>query len=208
LTQAVTYNEALRTAELPQNDLGKVTRALVQIEMAKTDDIARVAASILTNRPGSKVIIAMNYTDSLLAVRDGLIPFNPLILNGDVPIPKRQPVVDAFNNDPNRRVLIMNTAVGGHGLNLQDTVGNAPRYMIISPSYILLNIAQATYRIHRDGSESDSTVRMFYGKGFGARETSILSALARKSATAEGTVAGPAKDDLTLPGDYPSEIEQ
>ena len=191
------------------DNMGEITTALMTIERAKADDMGRVAAQILRETTTAKVIISLNYKEnirSLAAVLEAL-GYRTLILSGDVPVKRRHFIIQSFNNDLTQRVLLMTTAVGGHGINLHDTVGNAPRYLLISPSYTLLNIAQATYRIYRDGSTSDAVIRMFYGQGPGAQELNIIDAIARKTATAKGTVVGPAKNNLLLPGDYEAEYE-
>jgi hypothetical protein len=207
LANAVGYVEGMAVAQIQAATIGVVTTALVKIETAKAYDIARVARSILTTHPTGKVIISVNYTDTLEFLRQALADYNPILLYGDVPPRRRHLLVRDFNTNLAKHVLIMNTAVGGHGISLHDTVGGAPRFMLLSPSYKLLEIAQATGRIYRDGTVSDATVRMFYGKGRGAQETNILTAMARKTNTAKGTVAGPAKDTLVLPGDYANDIE-
>ena len=101
----------------------------------------------------------------------------------------------------------MNTAVGGVGISLHDTVGNAPRFMLISPSHKLLEIIQAASRIYRDGTMSNAYVRVFYGKGNVGAEISILQALARKTTILKGVIDEHLNDLLLLPGEYPTEEE-
>jgi len=208
LAQAVRFNERTGTAEIRADNIGAVTTALVHIENAKVDDFARVATGILTADRRNKVIISVNYTTTIEEIRNLLIMFDPLILNGQIPSVKRGAVVRLFNENPNRRVLIMNTAVGGVGISLHDTTGNAPRFMLMSPSYKLLDITQAAGRIYRDGTLSDAVVRMFYGRGAGGMETNILTAMARKTQVLRGTLEDAVTRDLILAGDYPNEEER
>lgn len=208
LAAAIHFNERTGQAEMRAESIGAVTTALVHIENAKVDDFARVATQILMANGQNKVIVCVNYTSTIDEVARLLVFFNPLILNGQIPANKRGAVVRLFNEDPTRRVLIMNTAVGGVGISLHDTRGDSPRFMLMSPSYKLLELTQAAGRIYRDGTMTDATVRMFYGKGVGGRETGILSAMARKTQVLKGTLETDVTRDLILPGDYQSEMER
>ena len=203
LADAVHFNERTGVADFRADNIGAVTTALVHIENAKIEDFARVATNILVSEKGSKVIISVNYTSSIEQIRNLLIMFSPLVLNGSIPARQRAPIVAAFNENPLNRVLIMNTAVGGVGISLHDTVGDAPRFMLMSPSYKLLEVTQAAGRIYRDGTISDATVRMFYGRGAGTTETNILNAMARKTQVLRGTLEENVTQDIVLPGEYP-----
>lgn len=202
LADAVRFNERAGTAEIRADNIGAVTTALVHIENAKVDDFARVATGILVTDIRNKVIISVNYTSTIDEIKNLLIMYDPLILNGKIPAARRAALVRLFNQNPNRRVLIMNTAVGGVGISLHDTTGNSPRFMLMSPSYKILDITQAAGRIYRDGTLSDATVRMFYGRGAGGMETNILTAMARKTQVLRGLLEDNITRDLILPGDY------
>lgn len=207
LATAVNYQRETNSAELTQNNVGAVTKALVMIENAKAFDMARIATKILMSVPNSKVIISVNYTGTITELQDLLSPYHPLILAGSIARKKRTQAVDSFNTDPKHRVLIMNTAVGGVGISLHDTVGDSPRYMLISPSYKIQNDVQATHRHRRDGTKSKTTTRMFYGNNDVGIETRILTALATKSIVMERSINTETNKDLILPVHYPSERE-
>jgi hypothetical protein len=202
LASAVQFNERTGVADMRAENIGAVTTALVHIENAKALDFARVATQILMNDARNKVILCVNYTSTVEEIQQILVFYSPLILNGQVMPKKRGNIVQQFNENPAYRVLIMNTAVGGVGISLHDTRGDSPRYMLMSPSYKLLEVTQAAARIHRDGTCSDATVRMFYGMGAGASETHILTAMARKTQVLKGALETEVTQDLVLPGDY------
>ena len=194
--------------ELPEKiDLGALTKALVKIENAKAFDMSREASSILSSSPNNKVIISINYTSTLTSIATFLSDYNPLILYGKTTQYQRSQIINLFNTDPSYRLLIMNTSVGGVGISLHDTVGNYPRFMLISPSYKLIEIIQAASRIYRDGTMSDAHVRIFYGKGTVGFELSVLIALSRKSGVLKGIIDEYLNDLLLLPGEYPMEEE-
>lgn len=186
---------------------GEISKAMLNIEISKINLFVRLASETLHNVPNSKVILSFNYVTNTLDVAAELLQeYNPLLLTGKVPINKRGQIIDSFNNDPNYRLLLMNTVVGGVGISLHDTVGDSPRYMFISPSYRLLDIMQARSRIWRDGVLSDATVRMVYGKDL-AKETKILYALAKKTAVLKGVLAEDVVSETKFPGEYESYIE-
>jgi hypothetical protein len=207
LARAVQYNDRTGEAGGIGINLGAITTALRLIEIAKAPDMARVGTSILQDTLNDKVIFCLNYLEPIADIAALLIFYNPLILTGDTPQKKRSKIIEQFNTDLESRVLIMNTDVGSIGISLHDIVGDAPRHMIISPSYKLISVVQATNRIYRTGVKSDCRVRMFYGKGDNERETKILSAYARKSMVVRGTLTEENAAQLILPDQYEPEIE-
>ena len=208
LANAVRFNERTGTAEIRADNIGAVTTALVHVENAKVEDFARVATQALMADLHLKVIISVNYTSTINDINNLMLFFRPLVLNGAVPAKKRGDIVRLFNDDPTRRLLIMNTSVGGVGISLYSQHGHSPRLMLMSPSYKLLEATQAAARIYGPGMNSDATVSMFYGRGVAARETGILTALARKTQVLKGTLEDVVTRDLVLPGDYPAVEER
>ncbi|CAB9497368.1 CHD3-type chromatin-remodeling factor [Seminavis robusta] len=78
---------------------------------------------------GSKCLVFAQFTQSLDAVEELLVKrhmpsLRYLRLDGRVPVTKRSAIVDAFNNDPSIKLMLLTTRVGGLGLNLTgaDTV--------------------------------------------------------------------------------------
>lgn len=157
-----------------RESIGEITKALVKIENAKTLDFARVARKILTDCKTNKVIISLNYNSTIAELTKLLEEFDPLLLTGETK--NRTEVVVQFNNT--NRLLLMNTAIAV-GINLHDTTGDRKRYMLVSPTYRLLEVIQAAARIYRDGTKSEATVRLFYA--LGSEEPHILEAMRKKS---------------------------
>jgi hypothetical protein len=181
-------------------------KLLVEVENSKVEGFVRKALEVLKANNRNKVIISLNYTSTLYAIYDKLLDYDPLILNGDIKKDiDRWETIYEFNNDPDMRVLLMNTEVGGIGIDLHDTDGRYPRFMFISPSYKMINIVQAADRIYRTGSKSDATVRVFYGSGKDTIEMNILNALARKSIVTKGVLDK--NNNTVFPSDYASEFD-
>lgn len=209
LVTATGYDEATGEIKpMPANGLGLLTKSLVAIENVSAPDMARVTTKILQTVAGSKVILGVNYTTSIVELAKFLIMYSPIIFYGDTKEKDREILVHKFNTDPKCRVFIMNTKVGGVGIDLHDTVGNAPRYMLLSPSYHMIDIAQATYRINRDGAIGPRVVRMFYGKGFGKTQSNILTKLSMRSGFTKEGLDPAVAAVIKLPCDYQNEEEQ
>lgn len=208
LANIVKFNENTGTVDIRGDNIGAVTVALVNIENAKADDFARVAIDILTRNNNNKVVISLNYISTITHVKNLLVLYQPLILDGKTPAKKRGEIVNSFTQNSNKRVLIMNTSVGGVGISLYSTKPNSDVWMLMSPGYKLLDITQAAARVYGPGMVSDAYVRMFYGSGNAGRETNILNAMARKTQILKGTLEEIVTRDLILPGDYPSEEEK
>lgn len=76
--------------------------------------------------------------------------------------------------------------------------------MLLSPSYKLLDITRASAHIYGSGMTSDATVHMFYSRHVDARETDILSAIARKTQVLNDTLDDEVTNELILHGEYPT----
>jgi hypothetical protein len=191
-----------------------VVRALQMIETAKIRTFVRVARAALSRNAQCKVVVSLNYTESINDVRVALADFNPLVLNGSTPMYARGDILEKFQEPSVRyRVLIGNTACLSTGIDLDDKNGSYPRLALVSPNYSVITIHQFTYRFHRIGTMSDADVHILFGRvrlrdnqdALGYRELPVLNALARKSAVLrEISLAGSlSAGSVIFPGDFP-----
>lgn len=131
----------------------------------------------------SKVIVwavwRANYAD-IRSVCDDL-GLGYVELHGDVSATKRQPNIDAFNDDPAVRVLIGHPGSGGIGVNLV-----ASDYSIFySRNFSLENDLQAEARNHRGGSEIYQRVTRVDLVAQGTIDESVVEALTAKQNISE-----------------------
>ena len=103
------------------------------------------------------------------------------------------------------RVFISNPKVGGLGTDLDDQVGDRPRFMYIAPSYMFIDQFQTTGRIHRKNTKSTATIRFVYSKEF-PFETGILNSMAEKSKIARDMVLSN-QNSVVFPGELDEEVE-
>ena len=154
----------------------------------------------LRTHPNSKLVACVNYKDSIRELKQELVEFVPLVLDGRVPKEARAEVIDKFQRpDLEWQLLIRNVHVCSTGIDLDNKHGSFPRLCIVSPFYSTLTIHQLGHRFLRLDTEGSSELRMFYIQQ--ATELPVLRALAKKGGvcTEEQVKAG-----VLFPCDYPS----
>ena len=183
---------------------GDVIREMMMIykhiEYIKLRIFYRLAITKLRYTTNSKVLIYLWYLESIHALADELKEYNPIVLTGNVKGEDRARMVEEFqkpNND--RRLIIANSTVGGVGLSLDDTHGNFPRHLFISPSFKMIDSHQSAGRVHRGTTKSNPTIRFVYSKNF-IEEARLLKTLQNQSDVARGLLHD--SDGVFLPGDH------
>jgi len=161
--------------------LGVLNRGMRMIERGKVDVFVSLVGLIMTRFPQSKVIVALNYLNSISCIANRLTPLKPLVLTGAVRPVQRRQLIDSFQQpNLNHRVIIANSSVIATGLDLDDKDGAFPRFMFISPSYYLERLHQVAGRIQRCDTKSKATVRYVYHDKI-HQERAILMRLAEKA---------------------------
>lgn len=206
LGRAARYDEKSDRVDIKDGSMGAITTALQQIEVNKVHIFIRKAIEDLTADPNQKVVMFFNYKAPLETVANYLAPYRPLVLQGSVPPKKREEARKLFQQHDNQyRLLIANSAVASEGIDLDDTHGDFPRKMYLSPSYSM-RMHQAAGRCARAMTRSIPIVRVVYGK-CGKKEMSILNALARKSKVMAETLEEQVSQGVKFPADYPEDVE-
>lgn len=173
-----------------RNTFHGISRALQMIETAKIPMFARIAKETLSNMPHQKVVICVNYTDTIVDLVEELRAFSPLVLQGSTTAVERDRVLRRFqDNSTTHRLLIGNVHCLSTGIDLDDKHGNFPRLALISPNYSIITLHQLCYRFLRTGTCSDSEVHFVFGRVImpngaiadGYEELAVLNALATKS---------------------------
>ncbi len=207
LKRVVGYDSAKNSVDFATsgvtNAMGALTTALCSIERAKVPTMIVVARKHLQTRPQSKLVLCVNYKDSVNEMREGLAEFSPLVLDGRVPKEQRACVIDEFQKpDLERRLLIGNMHVCSTGIDLDDKHGAFPRLCIVSPNYSTLTIHQLGHRFLRLDTKGSSEVQMFYIEQ--ATELPVLTALAKKGGVMKDTTEDQVVAGVLFPCDYPS----
>ncbi len=143
----------------------KLTKKSIRnIEISEINIYCRLGMDILTEHKNNKLIIALNYTIPLKTLTEFFESkgYGVIVMNGKVKPKLRQGLIDKFNEANNRyRVFIGNIAVINASIDLNDTDGRFPRYVLASPSYFFINQHQLTGRTVRGDKTKSSTIFRF-----------------------------------------------
>lgn len=208
LSDATRFNG--KDVDMEKIEWGAVTLAMKAIEESMLDPLYRYALSILSKHATSKVIISVSYLDSISTLCDLLKDYSPVWIDGSVKTDDRTRRVNLFNTDKRCRVLISTIKTGGVSISLHDTIGDSPRHYLLVPTYSIIDIYQASGRIHRTGLMSDAYFYMIYGTDAPANDkdghtievTPILNALSRKKDVLKGLITKQSSV-YKLPGEFP-----
>jgi hypothetical protein len=179
-----------------------VKQELMNYEMLMLMIFKRVVERQLTMNKTCKVIVYLNFTNTLKTLGTLLESWKPLVMNGETNDKTRTNYIELFQTSKEHRLLISNLKVGSVSFNLHDTVGDSQRFMFISPTYEIMLLHEATGRIFRHGSKSKGVVRFVFCKTE-KRADLILDSLLTKTNILKDLLTQQVKDGIKFPGEYP-----
>lgn len=182
--------------------LGKISQALMEIEGAKINRIIMAIKRYHEIHPAHKICICVNYKRSITRLVAAFKEDKPLVIHGGSSLDQRAHAIRSFAEASMKSpyLLIGNTQVLCTGIDLDDKVGNRPRFCIVSPNYSGITLYQLSHRFHRQDSKSDAVVHMMYSRGK-TYEVRILDALSRKGSIMKG-ITQEQHNVLKYPCDY------
>jgi hypothetical protein len=192
---------------LEKKDIGDVFSLLQKSQIAKIETICKETVRILTTIPNSKVCIYYDFDKPINKSMKILKDFNPIAITGKTNKIERPLEISIFQ-EPNlkSRLLILNSAVGSEGINLDDTNGNFPRYVLACPNHYIKRSHQMTRRFYRITTLSSPHIYFVYSK-YNKNELSILNNLAKKSLILKETLKNQVDSGMKFPIDYDVIIE-
>jgi hypothetical protein len=229
-----------RPSKLPAPLSIPVARAkhhLTAIETLKREVFVKYAIKKITEHPYSKVVIAVNFLETVDWVTAQLRA-HPLlkdcvrVLTGKITSKKvRDTIVTDFQaNTGTVRVIVAITRVIAIGLSLDDQYGEGEgpgtarrRFVFVSPSFFAIDQHQFIRRFYRADTKSSPFIRFIYGKPYkNTREDKasvilsqrvgssarVISALASRAIVIRSTTPANAVDSIMYSDEIPSEHEQ
>lgn len=162
-----------------KNKLALQKKYHMQLEKAKLSTFIDVTSRILKLHKTSKVILALNYRDSIETIYNApeLEDYGIIYVNGDIKPENRSDYFNLFRFDKNYRIMLLSIELS-HGYSLAMLEKNIPVYMFISPTYDFTKILQIKERPEDTRRKSNVYVRLFYIKN--NYERNIIRALTRK----------------------------
>lgn len=187
---------------------------LAKIDNAKREVFASEALRHLKNDPKCKVIVFIQHKDPVAYVASTLHAkgYNVLCIDGSVSMKKRTEMISMFQTDSRFRVLVATSGTCDQAVSLHDTVGDAPRHVLISPSFMITELQQLVYRAYRTGQKSDVEVSLVYGdtgdySSHSEEETveqKIMNILRKRSEMLMNTNEHQKEDGVKFPSEYPN----
>ena len=136
------------------------TLVLKNLEMTKLTTIVKAVKSDLEEDEDMKVVIFVDFVDSVEYLSKKLKVYDPLVIYGKTSKGDRDSQIDDFQEDnDNARVMIITTGTGGAGISLNDKTGKFKRKSYFTGcTYSYINFKQAIFRTIRADSVSWSEV--------------------------------------------------
>jgi len=144
------------------DDLTIRLRARQKVELLKVPYMVDFAYDLLAQ--GRSVVFFVNYTQTLLALKERLSSAYNVGIVAGFDTKNRQTYIDQFARDE-LRVMLCNSKAGGVSINLHDLRGQYPRAAIISPDDNEKDIIQDMGRIHRAAGKTPTQQFIMFAAG-------------------------------------------
>jgi len=130
----------------PIGDMAELRRTL---GVSKAKFVASWIADALEDGL-DKIVVFAHHKDAIVVLRERLKDFNPVVINGDVPMKQRSGLVDSFQTDPDVRVFIGSINAAYQGI----TLTAASHVAMVEIDWTPGRNEQAIDRCHRIGQEN------------------------------------------------------
>jgi len=196
--------------------ISSVVRALQVIETGKISLFSRLVRKYTLEQPTCKIVVAVNYTETINDLQNLLCDLKPLILHGASSVKQRENVLQQFSKPTlDSRLLLCNQGVASTGIDLDDKDGQFPRICLVSPNYSSITAFQLGHRFHRTDTKSDAVVHFVFALLRGKNpsqcgdiiELKVLDALSRKSEVMRATCDMGMIPDVQFPGEHEEFVE-
>lgn len=143
-----------------QNIMGQISEVRKELAFLKTNRIKELIDDILEN-PKQKLLIFGYHNEPLKELAKICGEYAPMLIQGDTPKDKRDFIVELFQKDPDKRLIIGNYQACGVGL----TLTAADRVLFLEPSWVPAENEQAIDRTHRIGQKNSVLAQFVVYRG-------------------------------------------
>ena len=190
------------------------------IETGMIATMVRVCRARLLANPCLKVVMSVNFSDTIMDLMSMLAEFSPLEYSGKISRVRREEALKSFQEPSVRcRLLIGNLTCLSTGIDLDDKDGRFPRLCLSRPNYSTITLYQLSHRFNRGlDTRSVARVEFLYGVGdvadsddimsgacfenAGVLEDRLLKSLARKGGIMKEVTSEQCTAGVVFPGDY------
>jgi hypothetical protein len=202
LSRITNFNGATVRITNARDTLQQITKTLMRIEYSKINIFTRLVKEAFEDNPNKKIVIGLNYNDSIHKIIEDLKEYNIAVLVGSTTLKNRRKIIDKFQEPNNElQLIIANINVISTGIDLDDKDGNYPRVCYASPNYNTINIYQLGHRFLRGlDTKSDTDIFMVYTQNNFERR--IMEALMAKGLIMKSISESISETINTYPCDY------
>lgn len=143
-----------------QNIMGQISEVRKELAFLKTNRIKELIDDILEN-PNQKLLVFGYHNEPLKELAKICDEYDPMLIQGDTPKDKRDFIVQLFQNDTDKRLIIGNYQACGVGL----TLTAADRVLFLEPSWVPAENEQAIDRTHRIGQKNSVLAQFVVYRG-------------------------------------------
>jgi hypothetical protein len=202
LTRITNFNGTTVRIVNSRDTLIELTKTLMRIEYSKINIFTRLVRKTLEENSNKKIVIGLNYNESINKIVDDLREYNLAVIVGSTTLKNRRKTIDKFQEPNNElQIIIANINVISTGIDLDDKDGNYPRVCYASPNYNTINIYQLGHRFLRGlDTKSDTDIYMVYTQNNFERR--IMEALMAKGLIMKSISESISESINTYPCDY------
>ena len=185
----------------------QMMRLMIVVETSKVDTFARLARMQLDENPCKKVVIGVNFLDTICDLTTLMSEYDPLIFDGGKTIKQRTEILAKFQaSDCKHRLLIGNTSVLCSGIDLDDKHGGYPRVCYVSPNFKTIDIYQLGHRFKR-GLDTRSSTDIYMVYSDNRSERHVIEALSHKGEVMKQVTVEQSEAGIVFPCDYVEFVE-
>jgi len=186
----------------------QMMRLLIVVETSKIDTFVRLARTELESHPARKVVIGVNFLDTLADLQTALAEYAPLVFDGSKTMKQRIDILGKFQAPTTEhRLLLGNTSVLSSGIDLDDKHGGYPRVCYVSPNFKTIDIYQLGHRFKR-GLETRSSTSIYMVYSDNRSERHVIEALSHKGEIMKQVTVEQSDAGVVFPCDYAEFVEE